>query len=104
LKVTGSNYEETAQHGELTISLDSKLRLNSGAVTVQLSNFFKRELNIFNTAFAIKKNSGKTTFQTKRYFNFIEESDNQLSLPRGFTGKLLRFCLDNKITYKFLDE
>jgi len=104
LKVTGSNYEETAQHGELTISLDSKLRLNSGGVTLKLRNFLKEELNIFNKEFAIKKNSGKTTFQTKRYFNFIEESNNQLILPRGFTGKLMRFCLDNKISYKFLDK
>ncbi|MDZ7613660.1 MAG: DEAD/DEAH box helicase family protein [Flavobacteriaceae bacterium] len=34
----------------------------------------------------------------------IEESENEISIPRGFIGKLLRFCKESQIEFEFVDE
>ncbi|MGN7886461.1 TOTE conflict system archaeo-eukaryotic primase domain-containing protein [Dyadobacter sp. 22481] len=91
-------------HEDLEIVLANKLILNANHISLAVSNFLKEELNIFNTAFIVKKNSGRNTYQTKRFFNLIEQSKNLLSLPRGFAGKLIRFCRDNGISYRFTDK
>ena len=61
-------------------------------------------MNFANTEFIIKKKVGRNTFGTERYFKFIEETENQIIIPKGFVGKVLRFCRDNKIEYDFIDE
>ena len=47
---------------------------------------------------------GKNTFGMERYFKFIEETTNEIVIPRGFVGRLLRFCRENKIEFDFKDE
>jgi superfamily II DNA or RNA helicase len=61
-------------------------------------------LNFANTEFFIKSKSGKSTYGTERYFKFIEETENEIVIPRGFIGKLIRFCRDNSIDYEFVDK
>lgn len=61
-------------------------------------------MNFANTEFIIKKNVGRNTFGTERYFKFIDETESQIIIPKGFVGKVLRFCRDNKIEYNFIDE
>jgi superfamily II DNA or RNA helicase len=34
----------------------------------------------------------------------VEEHGNAVLIPRGFIGKLLRYCKDNNVTYEFKDE
>ncbi len=67
-------------------------------------HFIKEELNFLNTEFIIKKNSGRNTFGTERYFRFIEELGNNILLPKGFIGKLIRFCRENSMAYNFIDQ
>jgi superfamily II DNA or RNA helicase len=88
----------------LVISLSNNLRLNRSAMTLALANFLKKELNFSNTTFIIKKKIGKNTFGTERYFRFIEETENDVIIPKGFAGKLLRFCKDADIPFSFEDE
>jgi len=89
---------------ELTIILNNSLRLNKSAVPSTLIQFLKEELNFLNTEFLIKKNSGKSTFGTERYFRFIEDNVSEISIPKGFTGKLFRFCKEKNIEYTFNDQ
>lgn len=89
---------------ELTIVLNNDIRLNRNAVTPILINFLKEELNFLNSEFIIKKNSGRNTFGTNRYFRFIREEGNNVVLPKGFIGKLIRFCRNNAIKNKFIDQ
>lgn len=98
----GSAEKEHTDH--LVISLNNNLLLNRSAMTLALVNFLKEELNFSNTAFIIKKKIGKNTFGTERYFRFIEETENDVIMPRGFAGKLLRFCKDIDIPFSFEDE
>lgn len=90
--------------GKLAICLHNQVRLSREGMTTTLINFLKEELNFASTEFIIKKKIGKNTFGTERYFKFVEETENEVFVPRGFVGKLIRFCRENNIEYDFIDE
>ncbi|WP_281335871.1 DEAD/DEAH box helicase [Flavobacterium eburneipallidum] len=89
---------------KLTIRLANVVKINRNAISTQLINFLKEELNFLNTEFLIKKKIGKNTFGTERYFKLVEETENKILIPRGFIGKIIRFCRENNIEYDFKDE
>lgn len=91
-------------NGKLNITLCNNVRLSRGGLTTNLVHFLKEELNFANSEFFIKKNSGRNTFETARFFKMIEESESEIFIPRGFIGKLLRFCKESQIEFDFLDE
>lgn len=90
--------------GRLTIKLDNEVKISRDGLTIELINYLKDELNFSNTEFFIKKKSGRNTFGTECYFRFVEEAENEVIIPRGFIGKLIRFCRENKIEYDFIDK
>ena len=90
--------------GKLIIALSNNVRISRRGITRILINFLKEELNFANTEFIIKKKVGRNTFETERFFKFVEETENEVIIPRGFVGKLIRFCRENKIAYDFIDE
>ena len=91
-------------NGKLAITLNTTVRISRDRMTTPLINFLKEELNFVNSEFIIKKKIGRNTFGTKRYFKFVEETENEIIVPRGFIGKLIRFCRENKIEHDFIDE
>jgi superfamily II DNA or RNA helicase len=91
-------------NGKLTILLSNNIRISRLGLTTPLINFIKEELNFANTEFFIKKQSGKSTFGTERYFKLVEETENEIIIPRGFIGKLIRFCKEINIEYDFVDN
>lgn len=98
---------QTAQKsasGKLAIYLDNTVRISREGMTTHLINFLKDELNFANSEFIIKKKIGRNTFGTERYFKLVEETENEVIIPRGFIGKLIRFCKENKIEHDFIDE
>lgn len=102
-----SSYKEPTlqlESNKLTITLKQNIRIHRNGLTLPLINFLKEELNFANADFFVKKKSGRNTFGTERYFKFVEESENEVLVPRGFIGKLLRFCKDNNIDYIFHDQ
>jgi superfamily II DNA or RNA helicase len=93
-----------APSGTLAISLSNCLKLNRRNIPLALINYLKEELNFANSAFIIKKKIGKNTFGTERYFKLIEERENEVIIPKGFAGKLLRFCREKNVTVDFNDQ
>ena len=89
---------------KLTIRLANDIKINRNAISTPLINFLKEELNFLNSEFLIKKKMGKSAFGTERYFKLIEENENEVIIPRGFIGKIIRFCRENNIEYNFKDE
>jgi len=89
---------------KLHIQLNNIVRLNRSGMTPELINFLKEELNFANSEYYIKKKSGKNIWGTERYFRFIEESEHAIIIPRGFTGKMIRFCKQQNIDFEFQDE
>ena len=91
-------------NGKLTICLNNEVRISREGMTTALINFLKEELNFANSEFIIKKKIGKNTFGTERYFKLVEETENEVIIPRGFVGKLIRFCREHQIAHDFIDE
>lgn len=105
LLISGSNSVfQNAGDGKLKIALSNQVQISREGITTPLINFLKDELNFANSEIIIKKKIGKSTFETKRYFKFVEETENEVLVPRGFIGKLLRFCRENKIEHDFIDK
>lgn len=88
----------------LQIKLSNVIRLNHPAITLGLANFLKEELSFPNAAFFAKKQAGRNIWGTKRYFNLIEETETEAILPRGFVGKLLRYCREQGVDFEFIDQ
>lgn len=95
---------ETKHSDKLTIMLGNKIVLNRPGVSLPLINFLKEELNFANTKFLIRKKLGKNTWGVARNFKFVEERNNEVLIPRGMIGRLIRFCKEQHIDYTFVDE
>ncbi|HTE26651.1 TOTE conflict system archaeo-eukaryotic primase domain-containing protein [Flavitalea sp.] len=91
-------------NNNLTILLSNHVRLSRSAISLSLITFLREELNFINSEFIVKKQTGRNLFGTQRYFRFIEETDNEVIFPKGFTGKLIRFCRDMGIAFEFKDQ
>ncbi len=89
-----------ATDNKLNISLNNNIRISRSGLTPALINFLKEELNFANSEFFIKKKSGRNTFETARYFKLVEETESEIFIPRGFIGKLLRFCKESLVSDK----
>jgi superfamily II DNA or RNA helicase len=92
-----------SNNGKLSILLQQNIRIQRNELTTPLINYLKEELNFANSEFFIKKKSGKNTFGTERYFKLVEETENEIIIPRGFIGKLLRFCKKQNLEFNFQD-
>jgi len=88
---------------KLTITVNNVVRINRNGLSNSLINFLKEELNFSNAEYFVKTKTGKNTFETERYFKFVEETENEVIVPRGFIGKLIRFCQGQNIEYRFND-
>ncbi len=104
IEATGKSYQEPSITGKLRVELTGRIRMQRSAMSLKLVNFLRDELNFANPEFYMKKNSGKNSWQTKRYFSFIEELENDVIIPKGTAGKLLRFCKENAIEYELVDS
>ncbi len=88
---------------DLTIRLTNQIKIQKQLIPFPLKSFLKDELSFANSEYFIKKNAGRNTFKTKMYFKAFEETDTEISIPRGFVGKLIRFCNQQKINFQFED-
>ena len=104
LKSGAESDSRIVTNGKLIISLNNNVRLSRIGLPSTLIHFLKEELNFANTEFFIKKKSGRNTFETNRYFKLVEETESQIIIPRGFIGKLFRFCKESHIDFEFRDE
>lgn len=104
LKPGLGSFENKLASGKLKISLNNNVSLSRIGLTSTLINYLKEELNFANSEFFIKKKAGRNTHETTRYFKLVEEAENEIFIPRGFIGKLLRFCKDSQIEFEFIDN
>ncbi len=88
----------------LRIVLTNVIHLSRAGMTPPLMSFIKEELSFVNSEFLIRQKSGKSTHGIQRYYKCIEENENEIILPRGFIGKLIRHCRENAIACEFQDQ
>ena len=96
--------DNKSQSKKLQIKLSNSALINKPALTKELINFLKESLIFANSEFFIKKKSAKSTWGTQKYFNLIEENNEYIEIPRGFVGKLIRYCSQNEINFEFHDQ
>lgn len=102
-KVKGSDVQ-VAGAGALRIRLSNKIYIDRNGMTPDIVKFIRDELNFTNSEYYAKKKSGKSTWGLNRYFNYIEESEDEIILPRGFIGRLIRYCKQANINFNFQDQ
>ena len=92
------------QSGRLLITLDNAVRLNRSGMTPGLITFLKKELNVANAEYYIRKKAGRSTWGIKQYFRFIEDTEHEVIVPRGYIGRLIRYCKQQHIEFGFQDK
>lgn len=90
--------------GKVIISLNNEISIDKTNLPGLLVSYLNEELNFANTEFQVKKNINKSTFGIKRYFKLLNETSGHILIPRGFIGKLLRFCIEHELEYIFNDQ
>lgn len=89
---------------ELEIVISNQIYLKRNQLSQKLIVFLRHELNFYNSDYLAKKNLGKSTFNTEKFFRLIEESSNEVIIPRGFSASLVQFCIKEKIPFKIIDK
>lgn len=89
---------------ELEIIIQNQIYLKRNQLSKKLIVFLREQLNFYNSDYLIKKNLGKSTFNTEKFFNLIEESENEVMIPRGFSATLVKFCNKENIPFKIIDK
>ena len=93
-----SNQVESKPY-ELEIVLSNQIYLKRLQLNRKLIVFLREQLNFYNSDFLAKKNLGKSTFNTEKFFKLIDETENQVMIPRGFSASLVQFCMQENIPY-----
>jgi superfamily II DNA or RNA helicase len=89
---------------KLQIQLNNTIHLNRSGITPELINFLREELNFANSEYFIKKKTGRNIWGTERYFRLIEEKEHEVIIPRGFIGRLIRYCKQQEIEFELIDK
>ena len=106
-KITSSAIGAVATNslnGEFPIILSNQVVLPRFGLDPLLSKYLKDNLNFMNVDYLIKKRSGRSTYGTQMYFETVEEKENTIVMPRGIIGRLLRYCNEQKISYRLEDK
>ena len=89
---------------ELEIVISNQIYLKRAQLSRKLIVFLREQLNFYNSDFLAKRNLGKSTFNTEKFFKLIEESENEVMIPRGFSASLVQFCSKESIPFKIIDK
>jgi superfamily II DNA or RNA helicase len=91
-------------NSKLCIRLDNKVFIHKNYMPAELIKFLKDELNFVSSQYQLKRKQKKNAWGTEKYFSSIEETEQEVVIPRGFIGRLLRFCRKKQIEYEFTDQ
>lgn len=89
---------------QLEIEISNQIYLKRAQLNQKLIVFLREELNFYNSDYLAKKNLGKSVFNTEKFFKLIEESSNEVMIPRGFSASLVQFCKTEGIPFKIIDK
>ena len=90
--------------GRINIVLNNKLLLKRSQLPFSVVGFLKENLNFYNSEYLVRRRLGKSVFGVEKFFKLVEESGDDILLPRGFLIKLTNFLDENKIPYNLSDE
>jgi len=88
----------------LEIVIDNQIWLSKDNLGPALISFLREKLNFINSDYLIKKNLGRSTHKTERYFRLIDEEDGWINIPRGFLFDLVSYCQEKGISHHITDK
>lgn len=84
---------------ELIITIGKNIKIPRSKLTPATTKFLKEKLNFLSTEYLTMKRLGKSVYKIQKYFKLIEESGDNIFLPRGFLNQLTPFLETNNIRY-----
>lgn len=90
--------------GKIHITLSNQITVLRHNLTSRTLDYLRQNLNFLNAEFLIKKKVGKSTYNTETYFRTLGETNDHISIPRGFIGTLIQYCKDQHTPYLFEDK
>ncbi|KKQ35541.1 MAG: Type III restriction enzyme, res subunit:DEAD/DEAH box helicase [Candidatus Nomurabacteria bacterium GW2011_GWB1_37_5] len=94
----------SSHSSSMDITFDGAIRIKKQDLSASITAFIKEELNLFNKEYAVKKRLGKSVYGTEKYFNLIQDFEDEIALPRGFLDKLTAYFDTKKIAYKINEQ
>ncbi|TAH64765.1 MAG: restriction endonuclease subunit R, partial [Methanosarcina mazei] len=88
----------------IEIQISGQIYLKRLHLNRKLIEFIRDNLNFMNSDYLVKKNMGKSTFNLEKYFRLIEETQEEVIMPRGFVGNLITFCRKEDLLFKIIDK
>jgi len=88
----------------IEIQISGQIYLKRLHLNRKLIEFIRDNLNFMNSDYLVKKNMGKSTFNLEKYFRLIEETQEEVIMPRGFVGNLITFCRKEDLPFKIIDK
>jgi superfamily II DNA or RNA helicase len=88
----------------LSILVRDQIVLARAQIGPELIDFLKEELNFLNTEYLTKRRLGKSTYNVRKFFKLIQESEDRIFLPRGFLNRLLAFLNERNINHSVFRE
>ena len=88
----------------IEIVINGQMYLKRLHLNRKLIEFIRENLNFLNSDFLVKKNMGKSTFDTEKYFRLIKETPDGVILPRGFAANLIAYCKKEGLSFKIIDN
>lgn len=104
VSLSNEDANQNSLDGVLNITLTNNIEIKRKEVSTELITFLRKGLNFVNSEYIIKKKLGKSTYGTEIYFKALTETGDKIIIPRGFIGKLLRYCKNEKISYQLHDN
>ena len=89
---------------DLEIIIRNQVYLKRKQLNKKLIAFLREQLNFYSSEYVARKNLGKSTFNIEKFFKLIEESDDVIMVPRGFSSSLVQFCKKEGIPFKIVDK
>lgn len=89
---------------EIEIQISNQVYLKRFQLNKKLIAFLRDNLNFLNSDYLVKKNMGKSTFNIEKYFRLIEETTDEVIIPRGFVANIVNFCKQESISFKVIDN
>jgi hypothetical protein len=89
---------------KIEIQISNQVYLKRFQLNKKLITFLRDNLNFLNSDYLIKKNMGKSTFDIEKYFRLIEETTEEIIVPRGFVANIVNFCKQESISFKVIDN
>lgn len=87
----------------LEIVIKNQVYLKKIQLSEKLKLFIREHLNFANSDYFVRKRIGRSTYKTEPFFKLIEESDDEVLLPKGFVAQLVVFCRQEEIEHKIID-